>query len=136
MRIELYLPFPPTVNNYYVKTGRGQFISAKGRKYREEVNEALLEQVPDVLLDERLLVEVVLFPPDRRKRDVADNYGKALLDALTHDAKSDRIGIWEDDSLIDQCFYYRGVKSKPGYAFVRISEAGPVILTPDMLPVD
>ncbi|EOC3440315.1 RusA family crossover junction endodeoxyribonuclease, partial [Escherichia coli] len=38
-------------------------------------------------------VEIVLFPPDNRIRDL-DNYNKALFDALTH------AGVWEDDSQV------------------------------------
>jgi len=131
MHIELYLPFPPTVNNYYVKTSRGVFISQKGRKFRDIVHSAVVEQLGGaVAIDSRMLVEIVLFPPDKRRRDV-DNYNKALLDALTH------AGVWEDDSLIDQLFIYRGtVQKKPGQAFVRITDAGPVVDTPSMLPMD
>lgn len=39
------------------------------------------------------VVEIVLFPPDQRRRDL-DNYNKALFDALTH------AGVWEDDSQV------------------------------------
>lgn len=129
MHYELYLPFPPTNNNYYVKTGRGVYISHKGRKFRELVAEAVNEQIPDVTIEDRILVETVYFMPDRRKRDVA-NYSKALHDALTI------AGLWEDDELIDQNFEYRGEVSKPGGVFVRITDAGPVIKIGDTPPMD
>ena len=122
MNYELYLPFPPTVNSYYVKTKRGVFISAKGKKFRAQAAESVLQQLGDPpTIAERMLVEVVLFMPDRRIRDV-DNYMKALLDSLTC------CGLWEDDSLIDQLFNYRGDVVKPhGRVFLRISPAGPVL---------
>jgi len=121
MNYEFYLPFPPTVNNYYVKTQRGMFISQKGRKYREATAEALNGQLPSVHIDEPMLLEVVLYPPDKRKRDL-DNYMKSMLDACT------QAGLWEDDSLINQLFIYRGQVAKPsGNVFIRISEAAPVI---------
>lgn len=129
MHYELYLPFPPTVNNYYSKTQRGVYISHKGRKFRAMVQDAIMEQMPDVHINDRMLVEIVLFPPDKRKRDV-DNYNKSVLDALTH------AGLWEDDSLIDQLFNYRGEIRKQGQTFVRITEAGPVIGDVSMLPMD
>ena len=129
MHYEIYLPFPPTVNNYYVKTQRGVFISQKGRKYRDEVLQAVLEQVSGETIDKQMLVEVILFPPDKRRRDV-DNYNKALLDALT------TAELWEDDCLIDQLFNYRGEIRKGGQAYVRITDAAPIIKDVKMLPMD
>jgi len=120
MNYELYLPFPPSNNNYYVKTQRGVFISQKGRKFRHDVELAILEQLPGVNIDERMLVETVYFMPDRRRRDIA-NYSKALHDAITE------AGLWEDDELIDQNFEYRGAVHKNGSVFVRITPAGPVL---------
>ena len=132
MHYEIYLPFPPTINNYYKKAkSGGRFISEKGRKFRDDVQVAVIEQLPDVYIDDRMLVEYILFPPDNRKRDTADNYAKALLDALTH------AGLWEDDALIDQCFSYRGeVRSRQGSTFVRVTDAGPIICDVAMLPMD
>ena len=45
MICELYTSYPPTVNNYYVKTQRGIFISQKGKKFRAEVLKDVLEQL-------------------------------------------------------------------------------------------
>lgn len=131
MYYELYLPFPPTVNNYYKKSSSGgTFISNKGRKFRSEAAEAISEQLPGVHIEDRMLVEVVLFPPTRAVRDV-DNYNKALLDAIT------QAGLWEDDSLIDQLFNYRGeVRSRRGSIYLRITDAGPIISDVGMLPLD
>ena len=120
MFYELYLPFPPSVNNYYVKTRYGVHISSKGRKFRTQVAEAVNEQMPGVNIDHKMLVEVVLYMPDKRIRDLG-NYDKALMDSLT------LCGLWEDDSLIDQQFFYRGEVVKGGSVFMRIAEAGPVL---------
>lgn len=120
MLYELYLPFPPTVNSYYVKHGKGVYISNKGRKFRDETAEAVIEQLPGVHIDEPFLIEIVLFPPDRRKRD-QDNYNKAILDSLT------KSGLWEDDSLAYQVFNYKGAVCPGGITFVRISDAGPIL---------
>lgn len=118
---ELYVPYPPTVNSYYVKTQRGVYISAKGKAFRASVAESVNEQLPDVNITHRCIIEVVLYPPDFRKRDI-DNCLKALLDAFT------KCGLWTDDVLIDQIYLYRGVTVKPiGITFVRIGQAGPLI---------
>ena len=74
MVYEFFLSFPDTINNYYVKTQRGVFISKRGRMFREQTAENLAEQFgagfslpyPN---GTKLRVEVVLYPPDRRKRD-------------------------------------------------------------------
>ena len=121
MNIELLLPWPPTVNSYYVKTRNGIFISKSGRKYRDALAESVNEQLGAFCaLTSSLLVEVELYPPDRRKRDL-DNYMKALLDACT------KAGFWEDDSLIDQLFIYRGEVTRSGLVILKVGEAGPTI---------
>ena len=65
-------------------------------------------------LKDRLSVEITLYPPDRRKRDL-DNYLKGTLDALTH------AGLWEDDSQIDTLSIQRGLVVKNGYVDVSIT---------------
>ena len=65
-------------------------------------------------------MEITLFPPDRRKRDL-DNYLKALFDAIT------KSGFWVDDSQIDQLMVYRGAIVDKGVIHIRIYEAGPII---------
>lgn len=118
MKIELYLDFPPSINNYYVKTRNGVFISKAGRAFRS----GSLEKINDVLgtltgndfpLVLPVSITVVYYPPDKRKRDL-DNYKKALYDVITHS------GIWDDDSLVDQEFIYRGVVAKPGFCWILI----------------
>lgn len=118
---ELYLPYPPTINSYYVKTRNGIFISTKGRKFRVDVAEAVVQQLPDVSITFKVLIEIVLYPPDKRKRDI-DNCSKAILDSLT------KCGLWDDDVLVDQLFIYRGAITRPlGNTFIRITNAGPII---------
>lgn len=119
--VVLYLPWPPSVNDYYKSGRQGQrYVSSRVREYRAAVLEAIAEQAPGLCLDHALFMEVYLFPPDRRKRDV-DNGMKGLLDALTE------AGLWEDDSLVDQLHIYRGVIIKGGSVRVELSEAGPLI---------
>ena len=131
MYYEVYLPFPPTINNYYKKSSSGgRYISQKGKKFRQEVAEAINGQLPDVNIDYKVLVECVLFPPDNRVRDL-DNYNKPLLDAITEG------NLWGDDFQVDQLFNYRGeTRSRQGSCYVRISEAGPIISNIEQLPLD
>jgi len=119
--VVLHLPWPPTVNSYYKITRHGQrYLDKKVRAFRDVVAESVHEQMPGIILDESLFMEVYLFPPDRRKRDL-DNYMKGLLDALTN------AGMWDDDSLIDQLHIYRGEIVNGGSVRVELSDAGPVI---------
>ena len=119
--IVLHLPFPPTINSYYKMTRNGQrYLDKAVREFRAKVAESINEQCPSLHLDYPLFMEVYLFMPDRRKRDV-DNYMKGLLDSLTE------AGLWEDDSLIDQLHIYRGEIVKGGQVRIEISEAGPIM---------
>jgi len=124
---ELYLelPFPPTVNSYYSKTQRGIYISKKGRAFRDVCAECCVEQnAYGLLLTDRLQVDVILYPPDRRRRDL-DNYMKALLDALTI-AK-----VWEDDEQVDNLNIHRGKILSKGKCAVRLQSFESLIMPDD-----
>lgn len=120
----LYLPYPPSVNSYYVHTRNGSFIGKKGKDFSKDVEIRCHEQLSGISnslpIKEKVLMEVFLFPPDGRKRDI-DNPMKGLLDSLT------RFGMWEDDSLIDQLMIYRGEIIKGGMCVIKIYNAGPVV---------
>lgn len=121
MIFEMYTSYPPTVNNYYVMTQRGVFISQKGKKFRDQVIQDVCEQLAGFEKQYgRLRLDVVLFVPDKRRRDI-DNVQKPLLDALTH------AGVWDDDSQLDQITIYRGAHTFDGKTYIRVSEAGPII---------
>lgn len=104
--IQLLLPWPPSVNNYWHARGNTRYISKAGREFREAVAEECAEQ-GIVGLEGRLAVHVALFPPDKRKRDV-DNVLKALLDACEH------AGCYESDSQIDELHVVRQATEKGG----------------------
>ncbi|EKJ4622224.1 RusA family crossover junction endodeoxyribonuclease, partial [Escherichia coli] len=95
--MKLILPFPPSVNTYWRHPNKGAFagkslISAAGRKFQSAASAAIVEQLRRLPkpTSAPASVEIVLFPPDNRIRDL-DNYNKALFDSLTH------AGVWEDD---------------------------------------
>lgn len=117
----LYLPWPPSVNDYYKSGRHGQrYLGLKVREYRATVLESIMEQAPGLRLDDRLFMEVYLYPPNKRVMDL-DNRMKGLLDALTES------GVWEDDKLVDQLHIYRGEVVSGGTVRVEISEAGPIM---------
>lgn len=124
----LFLPFPPTVNSYYsAGHGKVRYVSKAGHLFREKVLIDINEQAAGIQLDGRLNVEVILYPPDRRTRDL-DNYMKALLDAITH------AGFWADDEQIDQLSIMRGEVVKAGFSRVEVNRAGPIVPKSNLRP--
>jgi len=111
------LPFPPTVNSYYGHNTRGiKYVSKRGRVFRDLCAEMCNEQnVYNMRIDTRISLDVILYPPDKRKRDL-DNYMKALQDALTLS------NVWTDDELIDGLHIHRGKLLTGGKCSVRISD--------------
>ncbi len=111
-KVDLTLPFPPSVNGYYRAIKRGNIctniLSKKGREYKDIVASLVTPQ----LTEERLMVKVYLYPPDKRRRDI-DNYNKALLDSLSGI-------IWKDDSQIDYLIITRQDPSKGGKTIIKI----------------
>jgi len=108
----LELPFPPSLNSYY-RTVRGRIlISKKGRQYRNDV--VILAKTNKTLLG-RLSVSIILFPPDKRRRDLDNNF-KAILDALAY------AGIYKDDSQKDQISMVRSSNVKNGSLLIDIKE--------------
>ena len=113
----LDLPFPPSVNACYRAIPRGKIcaviISKDGRAYKERIK-TLLSDNSKLLTDNRLMVSIRLFMPDKRRRDI-DNYNKILLDSLT--------GIvWEDDSQIDILTIGRDEIIKGGKVIITVKE--------------
>lgn len=98
--MNLTLPWPPSANTYWRHPTKGKLagrhlISEKGRAYREAVAWNVKAQLGAIKpTAARLAVEIEVFVPDRRRRDL-DNLHKGLLDSLTH------AGVWADDSQID-----------------------------------
>lgn len=88
--LEVELPYPPSINHYWRRVGPKTLISREGRRFRARVV-AILAAMRVRPLAGDLAVEVEVYPPDRRRRDI-DNVQKALLDALAHG------GAYADDS--------------------------------------
>lgn len=114
--IAIELPYPPTVNTYWRHVGRKVLISRKGREYRDTVGVLLMANRVRCQAG-RLCVEVDVYPPDERTRDL-DNILKALLDSLGHGR------AYDDDSQIDQIVLTRIATVKGGGVVVRIYARG------------
>ena len=112
--IELELPYPPSVNHYYRRVGPRTLISREGRAFREKVCADLAASGIDPLSG-RLHIQIEVFPPDRRRRDI-DNIQKALLDALEHG------GAYHDDSQIVKLEIEKFEPVRGGQCLVRIEE--------------
>ena len=110
--IQLLLPWPPSVNNYWHARGNMRYISKAGKAFREAVAEECAEQ-GIVGLDGRLAVHIALFPPDKRARNV-DNILKALLDACEH------AGCYESDSQVDELHVIRQGNQRGGHCTILI----------------
>ncbi|MBU4270528.1 MAG: RusA family crossover junction endodeoxyribonuclease [Planctomycetes bacterium] len=110
--MELELPYPPSINHYWRRVGPRTLISREGRRFRERVL-AILAAMRIRPLIGRLAVEVEVFPPDNRRRDV-DNVFKALLDAMQHG------GAYEDDSQIVRLSIEKRKPVEGGKTIVRI----------------
>ena len=116
-RVNLELPYPPTVNHYYTIARGRKILSKRGRLFKED-SAYLLSPHKKKILSGRLFVEVIAYPPDKRKRDL-DNILKPILDVLGSGL------IFEDDSQVDELTIKRSVVKKPGLVKVKISEITP-----------
>ena len=108
--LNIRLPWPPSINNYWRANGRMRFISKAGRIFRDEV---IATVRPDKPLTGRLSVYIEAIPPTARSYDL-DNLLKPTLDALQH------AGVFENDNQIDQLRIDRRPKSHPGCLDVSI----------------
>lgn len=116
--ITIELTYPPSVNDYYTKWCQGRAVRVAvdkpGMAFRAEVLRYKLINKINTFTG-RVSMEVELWAPDRRKRDI-DNPLKCLFDAMTY-AK-----IWEDDEIVDCLLMHkRGVES-PGKCVITLRE--------------
>ena len=109
----LTIPYPPSVNSYWGFHGHRRFLTKKAVDFKSEVSNAVIAHNIPKLGQERLEIEIKLFPTDKRVRDI-DNSIKSCLDALC------QAGVFDDDSQIDVLIVNRGEIVKGGKAEVKL----------------
>jgi len=112
MKVSFQLPYPPSVNLYWRFTGGRPLISREGRAYRRKVC-SILARIGVEPMDGELAIEIVIYPPDRRRRDV-DNVLKSLLDSL------EKGGAYHNDSQIKRLLIERRQPVKHGHTTVKL----------------
>lgn len=122
IEVEFVIPYPPSGNHMWKHTkGGGHYLTNKVLDYYRLVHAEIHKQIPGVKLaglgtNGRVGVRAVLYPPDRRKRDL-DNAWKVISDACT------RAGVWVDDCAIDQLTLFRQTSSQAkGIVSMRVWE--------------
>jgi crossover junction endodeoxyribonuclease RusA len=93
-KINLTIPFPPSVNTYWGFKGSRRFLTSRAKVFKDMVTVAFVRSGHQSLSTARLAVTIKLYPPDRRVRDI-DNVVKSTLDALCQS------GVFVDDGQID-----------------------------------
>lgn len=91
--VELILPWPPTVNHYWRRSGDRFYVSREGIYYRVAVCKVAGQYAGLFESDDKIKIRIQAFPPDNRRRDL-DNVLKSLLDSLQHSE------IYDDDYQI------------------------------------
>lgn len=102
---------PPSVNHYWLASGKRRYISGKGKAFQQFV--ALY--VKAIQSAERLKLSVTFHFPDRTRRDI-DNHLKALLDSLV------KAGLCLDDEQFDEIIVKRGNVIKGGLIELEVWE--------------
>lgn len=112
--VPLILPWPPSVNSCWRLVGTRVLLSKKYRSYKRIIKSYALfwKRKP---LEGRLSIEIKVYPPDRRKRDL-DNLIKGTLDSLQY------ARLFLDDSQIDKLSIERKELKKGGELHIVIKE--------------
>ena len=110
--ITLTLPYPPSVNCYYLASGHRRYISKRGMDFKKAVAEAC-KGLPS-FLDQPVELSVLLHPRDKRLMDI-DNCGKAICDSLNG-------YLYEDDQQVWKITIERAEKIKGGGCVVTVKE--------------
>jgi crossover junction endodeoxyribonuclease RusA len=131
--ITFTVPMPPSVNHYWrmvsiPKFGPRMLISSNGRDYRKTIEGlCMADEIPRNAVSGKLAIRAVVYPPDRRARDL-DNLWKGLLDSL----KTSQ--VIRDDADIDDLHIVRGeIRKNRGEMHIVISEISSAVVSTDDL---
>lgn len=109
----LVLPYPPTANHTWMRSGRRVYLSKEYQKFIDAVSAEYKLRKEPLDAGDFYAVEIFVHPPDKRRRDL-DNIVKPTLDALT------RAGVWEDDCKVDAIRVVRDARARPAYIEVYV----------------
>lgn len=113
--IELELPWPPTINTYWRRSGYHIHVSQKGIAYQKSVYYLCHPYRQYFTKQERLSLKIYAYPPDKRRRDI-DNITKVLIDSLQ------KAMVFEDDEQIDELYLVRRIdKNRKGILYICIA---------------
>ena len=110
----LYLPYPPSVNAYWLTSGRRKYLSKRGRDFKEQVQEYVIANQVPKLGDIPIQVDIILRPRSKKLMDI-DNCGKAICDSLNG-------YLYEDDQQVWKITIERAEKIKGGGCVVTVKE--------------
>ena len=111
--ITLYLPYPPSINNYWIASGHRRFISQRGRDFKAAVSSYVIEQNIPKLGTIQVNIDIILRPRSKKLMDIY-NCIKPILDAV-QDA-----GVIDDDVQVVKLSIERGLIQKGGGCVVMI----------------
>ena len=110
--ITLTLPYPPSVNNYFLASGHRRYISKRGMDFKKAAAEACTG-LPS-FQDQPVELSIVLHPRDKRLMDI-DNCAKAICDSLQG-------YLYENDQQVWKLTIERAEKIKGGGCVVTVKE--------------
>lgn len=113
--ITLELPYPVSVNAYWLAAGKRRYISKRGVAFKQAVAEIWGATGHEGFGDKPVELNVYLYPRDSRLMDI-DNMLKCLGDSL-QDA-----GAFTDDQQVWKITVERGERKKGGGCQVTIKE--------------
>ena len=111
--VRLELPYPPSVNSYWLANGHRRYISPAGVKFTKEVAFIVNQASVKGFGDKQVAISVMVHPRSKRKFDL-DNTLKAILDALM------KAGMYDDDSQIEYIEVARGEQVDGGKAVIHL----------------
>lgn len=112
---KITIPFPPSVNTYWGFKGSQRFLTSRAKLFKQAVAAEFIKSGYEPLGSARLKIEIELYPPDKRIRDI-DNVVKSTLDALC------QAGIFDDDGQIDVLLVTRQSVIKWGAAKIILTK--------------
>lgn len=105
--VHFWLPYPPSINHYYCRSKNSVYLTKASSLYIREVLLTVKSRIKFGFGNQKVNVTLLIYPPDRRKRDL-DNILKCVLDVVQ------KLGVYDDDSQIDSLSLIRKEVTKGG----------------------